>query len=177
MKHRLLHKSVVTFCVLASLAGCRSSTVSLAEKEFVADLIPHHNVGITLLEIGQKRSADVRLRRLIFEMGDYHHSELHMLETYAQEWEVTPSRHFEGEVTEEELSQLRTSSGTQHDIKWLDVMIRHHQGALQISRRLISEDASQSLVTLARNIIAVQSNEIVEMIRLRKSKCVGSPTC
>lgn len=150
---------------------------SASDKRFVGEMIPHHNVGVELLQIGQLRSNDVRVRRMIFEMGDYHHHDLHALEMYAQDWDVVESKEFDGNISNEELSHLRNLKGNEHDLLWLDLMIRHHEGALVIARRILDAGGNDSLQSMARGVIVVQADEIVEMIRTRQSICKEGPAC
>ncbi len=140
-------------------------------------MIPHHNVGLELLQIGQLRSHDVRLRRMIFEMGDYHHQDLHALEMYAQDWEVFELQNFDGNIKNKELARLRSLQSREHDLMWLQLMIRHHEGALVIARRVLESGGNANLQTMARSVITVQADEIVQMVRLRKDLCNLHSTC
>jgi uncharacterized protein (DUF305 family) len=177
MTHQSLRSLFASVVLVVSLSACSSVSVSNEEKRFVGELMPHHNVGVELLEIGQQRSNDVRVRRLIFEMGDYHHGELHSLELYARDWSVEEYEEFDGDIPDAELDRLRNLRGREHDVLWLDLMIRHHEGALVISHRLLSAGGNQNLLTMASNVIKMQADEIVEMVRLRKELCNEGPTC
>jgi uncharacterized protein (DUF305 family) len=177
MTHRSLPRFLFVTFLVVMLCSCSRSGPSSSEKRFVGEMIPHHNVGVELLQIGQQRNNDVRVRRLIFEMGDYHHGELHSLELYARDWSIEVYEEFDGDIPDAELDRLRNVQGSEHDMLWLDLMIRHHEGALVISNRLLSAGGHQNLLTLASNVIKTQSDEIVEMVRLRKELCNESPTC
>lgn len=172
-----LRKFAYGFLVAISITACASSGVSPAEKQFVADLIPHHDIGMKLIEDGREKSNDVRLRRLIFEMGDYHHSELHALHLYAQDWGVQPSDEFPGDIHDSQLERLQDLKGSSYDIEWLHLMIEHHEGALEIAGDLLRSGGNNSIMVFARNVIDVQSVEIVEMIRLQKDLCKEGSAC
>ncbi len=159
------------------LSSCSTSGPSASDKQFVGEMIPHHNVGVDLLQIGQLRSNDVRVRRMIFDMGDYHHQDLHTLEMYAQDWEVAESKNFDGNISNMELTRLRSAKGHEHDLMWLELMIRHHEGALVIARRVLQFGGNENLQTMARSVITVQADEIVQMVRLRKDLCSLHSTC
>lgn len=177
MTHRSLPRFLFVAFLVVMLCSCSTSGPSSSEKRFVGEMIPHHNVGVELLQIGQQRSNDVRVRRLIFEMGDYHHGELHSLELYARDWSIEEYEEFDGDIPDAELDRLRNLQGSEHDMLWLDLMIRHHEGALVISNRLLSAGGHQNLLTLASNVIKTQSDEIVEMVRLRRVLCHQGLTC
>lgn len=172
-------RSRVALVVLAvCLVACGPAGVTDADRQFVSLMIPHHQQGIELIEIGRTRSDDVRLRRLIFEMGSYHHSDMHDLEDLAAQWSVRSLGRFPGDVGDDTMRSLGTMEGSDFDAAWLDAMIAHHEGALVISREALeSGSASTNIADIARKTISVQSSEIVEMIRLRKSECERGPAC
>ena len=110
------------------------------DRWFVASMVPHHRLGVELLEIAQPRVDDVRVRRLVFQMGGYHHSELQHLEHLAVEWGVAEASEFQGHLAPKVLDELRSLSGPQHDAAWLAAMIEHHEGAVAMARRQLGAD-------------------------------------
>lgn len=172
----LLVKSLVGVTAFF-LMGCSPNVVHDADKAFVAQMIPHHRVGIELVENGQERSSDVRLRRLIFEMGAYHHEEVHQLERNAFEWGVDVAHNFPGNISRDNINQLKDQGARSYDIMWLSLMIEHHEGALEIAQELLTSGGRQRLRDMATQVVAVQADEIVEMVRLQKDLCEKSPAC
>jgi len=96
-----------------------------------------------IIDDATQRSGDVRLRRLVFEMTGYHHSETTTLEEWSAE----------------------------HDIWWLDLMIRHHRGALEIADAQIAAGGVAAAREMAISVRRVQSGEIEHMETLRDSLC------
>ncbi len=165
MSRRLRDLACATLVVLA--AGCASSpTSTTAEKTFVAQMIPHHELGMRLMDIAATRADDVRLRRLVFEMGGYHHSDMASLSKWSFEWGVKPSGDFPGDLPDTTLDRLATFTGAEFDEAWLDAMIDHHEGALAISRGALADDVRAEIREMARTTLEVQSREIDEMSQL-----------
>ena len=67
-----------------------------------------------------------------------------------------------GMLTEEEFSKLESSSGVTFDKLFLEGMIVHHEGAIDMSK-MIKDTPTQEINLFGINVIEVQSAEIREM--------------
>jgi uncharacterized protein (DUF305 family) len=70
-----------------------------------------------------------------------------------------------GMLTEEEFSKLENSSGVAFDTLFLEGMIVHHEGAIDMSR-MLKDTTNQEINLFGINVIDVQSAEIREMKEL-----------
>lgn len=134
-------------------------------------MIPHHHLGMTLVDEATRRSYDVRLRRLVFEMSGYHASELETLDRWSDAQGIAPMADFPGEVPEGEVRHLADLDTVEHDIWWLDLMIRHHRGAVEIADAELRDGKVAAARTLADTVRRVQSAEIEQMEELRHTLC------
>ncbi len=69
-------------------------------------------------------------------------------------------------LSEAQMTQLRQASGPAFDRLFLAGMIRHHEGAVTMSQEELDEGQFPDAKELARQIIADQQTEIIEMQRL-----------
>lgn len=165
-------------------AGCSgSSEWNEADRAFVAGMLPHHHLGMELVEEATVDSADVRLRRLVFEMSGYHGSEVGLLERWAVEQRIDEWEVFPGGLPASDLALLDTLTGIEHDVWWLDLMIRHHEGAVAMADRVVAQGAADPVRRLALDVRRVQAAEIETMEELLGSMCgdvavgLASVTC
>lgn len=173
-RRRILDALFVT--VFLTLAACGGSPASNTERTFVAQMIPHHELGMELIDIATTRADDVRLRRLVFEMSSYHHSDMEQLATWQSEWNVSPSVTFPGALPSTTLTNLTGLAGPTFDVSWLEAMITHHKGALDIANAVLDSSDRDAVTRMARTTINVQSREIDEMVALRVELCgAGCP--
>lgn len=142
-----------------------------ADRTFVAQMLPHHHLGLVLNDIAAQHSSDVRLRRLVFEMSGYHRSELGTLEHWARQQGVTGAAEFPGHIPDAELIGLSARSGQDFDVHWLTLMIRHHDGALRIAGAESSFGTVPAARDLAQSVSRVQSAELEEMRGLLEALC------
>jgi uncharacterized protein (DUF305 family) len=132
-------------------------------------MVPHHRLGIELLDDAVPRVDDVRLRRLIFKMSGYHGSEMHDLEKRMTGWSVAESVRFPGWISPSAVEELRELSGPDYDLRWLDLMIAHHEGAVTLADVEEAEGSDRRLRELARGIAIAQREEIDKMSQLRSA--------
>lgn len=153
------------FCAITVVvaSACAGSAPTTAEKTFVAEMAPHHGLGLELVEIASVRADDVRLRRMVFEMSGYHHSDVDHLGHWLDRWRVTPADDFPGLVSGVDIDRLGTLSGPLFDAAWLEAMIDHHEGALTIAGRVLAAEPRPDIADMARATVEVQSREIDEM--------------
>jgi uncharacterized protein (DUF305 family) len=63
-------------------------------------------------------------------------------------------------ASDEELAQLRTLSGEEFDVLFLQLMTRHHQGGYDMARYALEHAEEPAVRTLARTIVESQSAEV-----------------
>jgi uncharacterized protein (DUF305 family) len=68
-----------------------------------------------------------------------------------------------GMATDVELDALRAASGRDAEVLFLQLMIRHHEGGVQMARALLARSTHDDVVPIARSIDNSQSGEIQTM--------------
>lgn len=168
-------------CGGAAKSGASTAdTPTVADRRFVADMIPHHHLGMALLDEAARHSYDVRLRRLAFEMNSYHQSELDQLHAWADDWGVAASQHFDGDLASTDVDRLLALHDLAHDTWWLHLMIDHHRGALTIAARERDGGAVTDARQLAERVDVQQRADIDAMVTLLDELCgeaPGAPGC
>lgn len=136
---------------------------------------------MALVDEATLRSGDVRLRRMVFEMGSYHGREISLLEQWASDWEAGTTDHFPGHVDDADVARLAELTGVTHDVWWLRLMIEHHEGAIDIARAALEAEGLAAVDAMAAQVEQVQSAEIIAMHDLLDELCheatsIGCPT-
>ena len=71
-------------------------------------------------------------------------------------------------LTDSEMDQLKSARGEEFDRLFLEGMIKHHQGAIEMADMIINSK-SQEAASLGKAIVESQSAEIAKMRALLKS--------
>ena len=74
-----------------------------------------------------------------------------------------------GMVDEATMAKLKTLQGAEFDKLWLESMISHHEGAVEMARAELANGASADAKTLAQHIIDAQQAEIAQMKKMLES--------
>jgi uncharacterized protein (DUF305 family) len=154
---------IAALCLVVSAACSNQPQPNSADKTFVAQMVPHHEIGIDMIESAVLRSDDVRLRKLVFQMQSYHEHELHQLSSHLEQWKIPPAKVFPGLIDPTRLAKIDQLVGSAYDTAWLNAMIEHHKGAVAIGKMQMKLGQIPSLIDVARKVVTTQQAEIIEM--------------
>jgi uncharacterized protein (DUF305 family) len=146
-----------------------------ADADFVRLMLPHHAQALVMTAYVPERTQNRGIRLLAERMQLSQDDEIALMERWLQE-RSEPVRDPEGMhdehdaamagmLTGAELAQLETASGAEFDRLFLEFMIRHHEGALDMIADLYAAGGAQepSLGEMARHIESDQNIEIARM--------------
>ena len=68
-----------------------------------------------------------------------------------------------GMMSEEDMQMLKQASGTEFDTMWLEMMIEHHKGAVEMAQTEQSDGEYPEAIEMAKQIISSQQEEIDQM--------------
>ena len=145
--------------------------LGMSEIMFAQMMIPHHEQAISMSETALKKSRNQEILKLSRQIKTLQSSETSQL-TYwlkATNSSMTMDHDMKmsGMLTVKELASLKQLTGTQFDRTFLQLMIKHHQGALEMLD-LISGSRNAEAKALAKAINSAQSKEISSMKLLLK---------
>jgi uncharacterized protein (DUF305 family) len=156
--------------VLAVVAGVlvvqRRPDHNAADATYAASMLPHHELGVRMAELAVARADNVLVRRVAFKMQNYQKAELVSLRRWAKSWHATAGDHIHGMLTPAQEAELATLSGPEFDRSFLSEMIRHHEGAIEMSRIELTAGRSSGARTVANSVAKIQQEQIDQMHEL-----------
>jgi uncharacterized protein (DUF305 family) len=75
-----------------------------------------------------------------------------------------------GMATPDELDELRGLSGDELDVRFLQLMIRHHQGAVPMADYALAHADTDVVRRLAQKVIESQSAEVLTMEQMLRER-------
>ncbi len=145
--------------------------LGMNEIMFAQMMIPHHEQAISMSEIALKKSRNQAILKLSNQIKSLQGTEKSQLAYWlkATDSSMTMDHDMQmsGMLTTKELALLKRLNGTQFDRTFLQLMIKHHQGALEMLD-LISDSKNTEAKALAKAIKSAQSKEITSMKLLLK---------
>ena len=145
--------------------------LGMNEIMFAQMMIPHHEQAISMSETALKKSRNqviLKLSKQIKSLQGTEKSQLaYWLKATDSSMTMDHDMQMSGMLTTKELASLKRLTGTQFDRTFLQLMIKHHQGALEMLD-LISDSKNTEAKALAKAINSAQSKEITSMKLLLK---------
>jgi uncharacterized protein (DUF305 family) len=138
---------------------------------FAQLMIPHHEQAVELAAIVPGRSTNQNVIALAAKIASEQQPEISTMKALLLQWDVKLESHGSGHagmamggmVDDATMVKLDNLRGADFDTLWLQSMISHHQGAIEMAKTEIGDGKSADLITLAKNIVAAQQAEIDQM--------------
>jgi len=151
-----------------------ASDLEMDEYMFAEMMIPHHQQAVDMSDLALKKSTNPKILDLAQRIKSAQSSEIIQMQSWlggkeANSMMTDHSGHsMGGMLTEEEFSKLESSSGVTFDTLFLEGMIAHHEGAIDMAQ-MIKETTTQEVNAFGLNVVEVQSEEIREMKEILES--------
>jgi uncharacterized protein (DUF305 family) len=188
MKNRAAATAAITLTALLALAGCAGTTgsggmdnmpgmgssaspaadVNNADMQFTMMMIPHHEQAVEMADmILAKDGIDERVITLAEQIKAAQGPEIELMESWLDDW-GTPMGDMDGMdhggmMSDTDMQALEDATGAEASRLFLEQMIVHHEGAIEMAQTEIDNGQNADVIALAENIIASQTTEITTM--------------
>jgi uncharacterized protein (DUF305 family) len=181
------------FTALALLAGCGGSSMADmadsavdAAKEavgfndddvmFAQMMIPHHEQAIEMADIALDPlvGASDAVKSLATRIKAAQDPEISKMKAFLASWKerLTPDSSMDhsdmmsGMLSAEDMKKLSSLRGAEFDREWMNGMIEHHEGAIEMAKDVLKDGKDSAVKALANLVATVQDSEILEMKKL-----------
>ncbi|MBU8551166.1 DUF305 domain-containing protein [Streptomyces rochei] len=150
-----------------------------ADVAFAKGMIPHHRQAVEMADLAPGRAGSPEVEKLAAEIKKAQDPEIRTLSGWLTAWgEEVPaegaamdhSSHgmdgmdgMDGMMTDQEMRGLEDASGEAFDTAFLELMVKHHEGALAMAETERADGAFAPAKKMAAQIITSQSAEIERM--------------
>jgi uncharacterized protein (DUF305 family) len=159
-----------------STSSTEDAAFNDADVTFAQGMIPHHEQAVEMAQMAQGRAADPRVLDLASRIEAAQQPEIDTLTSWLKEWGVEDSGtggmdhggmdHGGGMMSEEDMNALMAASGAEFDRLFLEQMIEHHTGAVDMAMTESAEGQNLDAIAMAETIRDTQNAEIAEMNQL-----------
>jgi len=158
----------------ATTTAATGAAFNDADVEFAQGMIPHHEQAIEMADIALDPTvgaSDV-VKELAARIKGEQDPEIQLMTGWLTTWGqplqmTTDSTHdmssMDGMMSAEDMASLEAASGPGFDKIWQEMMIQHHDGAIEMATKEKANGASPDALALADQIIVAQQAEIDEM--------------
>lgn len=145
-----------------------------ADVEFAQSMIQHHQQAVEMADIALDSSvgAGAQVLDLATRIKGAQDPEIAMMSGWLTSWgqpmqmdtSMSQDMHLtDGMMTDAEMADLHNLKGAEFDTMWMQMMIRHHTGAITMAQTVKTSGMNTDVVALAGQVITAQQSEIDEM--------------
>jgi uncharacterized protein (DUF305 family) len=153
---------LITGCASESNSGYSSQDIMFAEM-----MIPHHQQAIEMSDLALKNSTNPEVLALAQQIKDAQSPEIEQMKSWGASSMAHMGHMMDGMLSDEEMSDLAAATGSRFDKLFLEGMIKHHEGAIEMAQ-MVTDSKNPEVAALAKVIIEAQQREILTMNELLK---------
>lgn len=191
MKTRFAATAALTLTAVLALAGCAGNTsgggdmpgmnhessssapasadANDADIMFASMMKEHHAQAIEMSDVLlSKDGVDERVVALAEEIKAAQEPEIQKMDQWLEDWgaemdSMEGMDHGSGMMSEEDMQALEDATGPDAGRLFLEQMIQHHEGAVDMAQDEVDNGQNSDAVALAETIIDAQTEEIATM--------------
>ncbi|MGH4012972.1 MAG: DUF305 domain-containing protein [Pseudonocardiaceae bacterium] len=151
-----------------------------ADITFAQAMIPHHAQAIEMAQLAPERAQRPQVKDLAGRIAQAQGPEIETMTTWLRAWNAEIPRtgqddrghggmdpgamgQMPGMMDPQQMQQLDQATGAEFDRLFLQMMLRHHEGAIAMARTELADGQNPEARQLAQQIIDAQQAEIQEM--------------
>ena len=160
-----------------------------ADVTFATDMIQHHAQALSMVDMTVGRPLDPEVTKLAEAIREAQGPEIESMTDWLTDWDEkipatvrdhTNAGHdmddmdmgdsmdgtsddMPGMMSADEMAALQDASDAEFQDMWLEMMVKHHEGAVEMAKTEQEDGQYKSAIDLADSIISSQTNEIDTM--------------
>ncbi|MFF4603221.1 DUF305 domain-containing protein [Streptomyces sp. NPDC001339] len=161
----------------AASASAPAGEHNQADVTFAQGMIPHHRQAIAMADMALSRASSSDIKALASKIQKAQDPEIATMSNWLTAWgEKVPqgmngmghgdASHMPGMMDDHEMDDMRGASGKAFDTMFLTMMIKHHEGAVEMARTEKRQGTYGPAKKLADDIITAQTAEITQMRKM-----------
>lgn len=191
--------------VILGIGSTENPTADSVDAGFARDMSNHHGQAVLMAGLARDRSTDPAVALMAYDIETVQLSQVGLMQGWLHLWGLSQSAGepmswmgdssgmtgmagmdmsgfgsalMPGMANAQELDELRAAQGTEFDVLFLRLMIRHHQGGSAMANYAADHADVEAVRTLARSIAETQAAEIgtlTDMLTARGGTPLPSP--
>ena len=143
---------------------------------FASGMIPHHQQAVEMADMALDKASNAEVTSLAEDIKAAQDPEIAQMSGWLVGWgQPAPEGGMSGDMegmdhggmmSAADMDALDASTGSAFDRMWVEMMIEHHQGAVEMAQTELSDGQNADAKALAQTIISTQTAEIATLTKL-----------
>jgi uncharacterized protein (DUF305 family) len=152
-------------------ATSSSASFNDADVAFAQAMIPHHQQALEMAKLADGRAEDSEVKKIVAAIEKAQDPEIATMKSWLKSWGKPESaghagHDMAGMMTEQDMKDLEALKGKPFDRKFAELMIAHHEGAVEMARTELKDGRDEKAKKLAADVVRTQSAEIAELRKI-----------
>lgn len=143
-----------------------SNSYSGTDIMFAQMMIPHHQQAVDMSTLADTNTTTPEILALAKQIKDAQAPEITQMKKWVTDsgasMDMGHDMGMGGMLGDEQMAALKAATGTDFDALYLEAMIEHHQGAIQMAQMIVDSENEEARA-LAEAIISSQTTDIEYM--------------
>ena len=177
MRRLAIIAALLAALTVSACGGHEAATGRAGDIAFAQDMIPHHEQALEMSALALAADASPEVTSLAKAIQAAQDPEIVLMRSWLRDWGAEELPHsggpgeesdgheheMPGMATGEQLLALAEASGAAFDALWIDLMVAHHEGAIEMAEQVAQTTDDLEVQALATEIIETQAQEIEDM--------------
>jgi uncharacterized protein (DUF305 family) len=141
-----------------------------ADREYVAMMIAHHEQAIAMTRFAPERAENETVKGLADRIRFSQEPEIGAMKQWQRTFNAIGAHAdhstMPGMATQDQLTALGAARGKEFDRMFLELMIKHHEGAITMATEVRAKGTNIQVEEMADDVVATQADEINRMRKL-----------
>ncbi|MFF5757462.1 DUF305 domain-containing protein [Streptomyces longwoodensis] len=162
----------------SATASAKAGAHNDADVSFSKEMIQHHRQAVDMAELAADRASSQEVKELAAKIKGAQDPEIKTMSGWLTSWgEQVPedmtggmghdmSSAMPGMMSSDDMGKLEKATGTEFDKMFLEMMVQHHEGAIEMAKTEKSDGKYGPATKLADEVITAQTAEIEQMNKM-----------
>ncbi|MET9951795.1 DUF305 domain-containing protein [Streptomyces sp. NPDC006339] len=154
--------------------GTGTGAFNDADVTFAQMMIPHHEQALQMAKLADGRAEDPEIKKLVGEIEKAQDPEIQKMKSWLKTWGKPESpghgghggHGMAGMVSDTDMADLAAAKGKEFDRKFAELMIAHHEGAVQMAKTEQKDGKDAAAKKVADDVVRTQAAEIAELKKI-----------
>ncbi|MGX2992789.1 DUF305 domain-containing protein [Streptomyces sp. JNUCC 64] len=152
-----------------------------ADVTFAQMMIPHHEQALAMSALAPGRVEDSEVKTLTEAISKAQDPEIEKMRSWLKAWGKPASAddagghgghsgggsgEMSGMMTDEQMAGLKAAKGTAFDKKFAELMIEHHEGAVEMAQDELKNGRNATAKALADDVVKAQTSEVEQLRKI-----------
>ncbi|GAA2641337.1 DUF305 domain-containing protein [Streptomyces vastus] len=161
-------------------ASAKNGKHNDADVSFATEMIQHHRQAVEMADLADSRASSQEVKDLATKIKGAQDPEIKTMSGWLTSWgEEVPAdmsgmeghdmgdmSSMPGMMSSEDMDKLEKASGAEFDKTFLEMMVKHHEGAVSMAKTENANGGYGPAVKLADDVITAQTAEIEQMNKM-----------